>query len=534
VEPIEIRSAAGRKQAIQFGREGHALFGFYHPPREGPWRGVGVVLCRPIGTDQTRSDRAYRHLAERLAASGFASLRFDLFGTGDSGGDEFAPGLVKTWLEDVGLAIDELRARSGAKTIALAGLRLGATLALVEAAERGDVDALVLWSPWVSGAAFISEVTKLHQLFLRIEPQMTEAFPTRPGCEEALGLLLPRAVIDDLSGIDFLKVTRRPARRTLFIDGGNVQSRDAMMAHLRELHAAPELRSHPGQKFLITISHRASLPDEVLDSIVGWLKEVYPSSVPEQSPPPRSSAPAPMGERPIRFGERNPLFGIFTPANPARARPERPGILILNAGAVNRAGPHRLNVKMARQWAQLGFDVLRFDLSGIGDSPVAAGSVENLTYPASGLDDISEAIATFGSRRAIVIGLCSGGDYAFQVGARHPKVAGAGLLNPRTFCVLDLASVESADSEPPATPVEEVPRALRRMAESGVDTLLLVSPKDPGVSYVDFHASDAMRAVASVPGFRRVNLAATDHTFTPIAAQDRVINLVTDHLLARH
>src|SRR5438309_877032 len=189
MEPIEIGSASGSKQAIHFGTEGRPLFGFYHPPREGPWRGVGVVLCRPIGTDQTRSDRAYRHLAERLAASGFACLRFDLFGTGDSGGDEFAPGLVKTWLDDVGLAIDELR-------------------------------------------------------------------------------------------------------------------------------AVPELRSHPGQKFLITISHRASLPDEVLDSIVGWLKEVYPSSVPEQSPPPRSSAPAPMGERPIRFGERNPLFGIFTPANP--------------------------------------------------------------------------------------------------------------------------------------------------------------------------------------------------------------------------
>jgi len=107
-------------------------------------------------------------------------------------------------------------------------------------------------------------------------------------------------------------------------------------------------------------------------------------------------------------------------------------------------------------------------------------------------------------------------------------------LNPRTFCVLDLASVESADSEPPATPVEDVPRTLRRMAESGVDTLLLVSPKDPGVSYVDFHAADAMRALVAVPGFRRVNLAATDHTFTPIAAQDRVIHLVTDHLLARH
>lgn len=534
VEPIEIRSDTGRKQAIYFGAEGRSLFGFYHPPQEGPWRGVGVVLCRPIGTDQTRSDRAYRHLAERLAAAGFACLRFDLFGTGDSGGDEFAPGLVKTWLDDVGLAIEELRARSGAKTVALVGLRLGASLALVKAAERGDVDALVLWSPWVTGAAFVAEVTKLHQLYLSIDPQMAEAFPTRAGCEEALGLLLPRAVIDDLSRIDFLKTRRRPARRALFIDGGNVQGRDAMLAHLRELGVASELRSHPGHKFLITISHRSLVPDEVLDSIVGWLKDVYSSSVPQPVPAPRPSVPAPAHERPLRLGERHPLFGIFTPADPRRARPDRPGILILNAGSVNRAGPHRLNVKMARQWAQLGFDVLRLDLSGIGDSPVAPGARENLTYPPNGLDDISEAIDAFASRRAIVIGLCSGGDYAFQVGARDPKVAGAGMLNPRTFCVLDLAAVESADSTPPTTPVEDVPRTLRRMAERGVDTLLLVSRKDPGVNYVDAHASDAMRALVAVPGFRRVDLDATDHTFTPIAAQERVIDLVTDHLLARY
>src|SRR5438477_844666 len=264
VEPIEIRSAAGRKQAIQFGREGHALFGFYHPPREGPWRGVGVVLCRPIGTDQTRSDRAYRHLAERLAASGFACLRFDLFGTGDSGGDERAEGLLRAWLDDVALAAAELRARSGARTIALFGLRLGATLAFVHAAERGDVDALVLWSPWVSGAKFVDEITKLHKLYLSVEPQMTAAFPSRADGEEALGLFLPRALIEDLSRIDLLRTARRPARRTLFIDGGNVAGREALMAHLGKLGGAPELQSHPGHKFLITTSDRALLPDEVI------------------------------------------------------------------------------------------------------------------------------------------------------------------------------------------------------------------------------------------------------------------------------
>src|SRR5256712_13575158 len=117
MEPIEIRSASGSKQAIHFGAKGRPLFGFYHPPKPGSWRAVGVVLCRPIGTDQTRSDRVYRHLAERLAAAGFACPRFDLFGTGDSGGGETAPGLVRAWLDALGLAAARRRGRPGAQTI---------------------------------------------------------------------------------------------------------------------------------------------------------------------------------------------------------------------------------------------------------------------------------------------------------------------------------------------------------------------------------------------------------------------------------
>src|SRR5215469_6794225 len=180
---MDIRAATRRKEAVYFGAGGRPLFGFYHPPAEGPWRGVGVVLCPPIGTDRTRSDRAYRHLAERLAGAGFACLRFDLFGTGDSGGDESEPGLLHGWVEDVGQAIRELRARSGAETISLVGLRLGATVAMLHAAESGPVDSLVLWSPYVCGAGFLSEVTKLHKVYLRIEPALAGAAlpPRRDG-----------------------------------------------------------------------------------------------------------------------------------------------------------------------------------------------------------------------------------------------------------------------------------------------------------------------------------------------------------------
>jgi len=532
VDPIEIRAAGGRKQPIHFGAPDRALFGFYHPPKEGPWRAAGVVLCNPIGTDQTRSDRTYRHLAERLSAAGFACLRFDLFGTGDSAGDEFFPGIVRAWVDDVRAASEELRARSGARTIALVGLRLGATLALMQAAEQGDVDSLVLWNPCVSGAAFVSEVTKLHKLYLRIEPQMAGARPASADGEEALGCFLPRGLVEELSRIDLLQTARRPARRTLVVDGGNVPGQGALVARLNDLGASPQLQMHPGHKFLITVSHRSLVPDEAIDSVVAWLAEGHPMSMGSDAPRPCEPGSAPFRERPLLFGNGRPLFGILTPADPARARPSRPPIVMTNAGCVNRVGPHRMYVKMARRWAQLGFDVLRVDLSGIGDSPVVPGERENLTYPVSALADLGEAMRTFGGRQVIIAGLCSGGDYAFQLGASDAPLAGAWLLNPRTFCVLDLAAVESG--VPPASPVDDVPRSLRKMADRGVDTLLIVSRNDPGVAYVDVHAAVEMHALVGTPGFQRVDLDGADHSFTPVVAQKRVSDLLTEHLAARY
>jgi dienelactone hydrolase len=137
-----------------------------------------------------------------------------------------------------------------------------------------------------------------------------------------------------------------------------------------------------------------------------------------------------------------------------------------------------------------------------------------------------------GQERVVVLGLCSGGDYAFQLGAHEPGVVGALLLNPRTFCVLDLTAVESG--VPPATPVEDVPRTLRAMTERGVETLIVVSRNDPGVAYVDAHATEAMRALGDAPRYHRVDLEGTDHSFTPVTTQKRVSDLITEHLAARY
>ena len=204
---------------------------------------------------------------------------------------------------------------------------------------------------------------------------------------------------------------------------------------------------------------------------------------------------------------------------------------------MNRSGPHRLSTKMARRWASLGFDVLRVDLSGIGDSPAAPGTQENVTYPPRGMDDLSAAIATlqarFGAARVIIGGVCSGGDYAFQLGSRDARVATALIMNPRTFCRLDLRAVESSGTEPPSPTVESVPATLRAMVDAGVDTFLLVSVADPGIAYVDAHFGAEMASLTGAVGFTRLDLSGADHTFTPVSAQEKVLATVTQHLLTR-
>ena len=54
---------------------------------------------------------------------------------------------MAAWLDDINLAIDELRAKSGVREVGIAGLRLGGTLALAAAARRDDIEALYAWIP---------------------------------------------------------------------------------------------------------------------------------------------------------------------------------------------------------------------------------------------------------------------------------------------------------------------------------------------------------------------------------------------------
>ncbi|MGH7928173.1 MAG: alpha/beta hydrolase, partial [Candidatus Binatia bacterium] len=75
-----------------------------------------------------------------------------------------------------------------------------------------------------------------------------------------------------------------------------------------------------------------------------------------------------MREEALLLGKTRSLVGILTDPPEAKRSTRLPGIILLNAGIIHRVGPNRMHVKIARTLAPMGFVVVRFDFSGIGDS----------------------------------------------------------------------------------------------------------------------------------------------------------------------
>ena len=137
-----------------------------------------------------------------------------------------------------------------------------------------------------------------------------------------------------------------------------------------------------------------------------------------------TSAPSDRGyeERVHRFGDG--LVGVATFCR--RRAPRATALILLNAGLVPR-WPFRY-VQMARRLAAEGYVVLRFDQSGLGDSPLSSQHSDNRKR-----DEVRAAMDLLereaGVRRFVLGGICSGADDSFNIAPLEPRVAGLVLLD---------------------------------------------------------------------------------------------------------
>jgi exosortase A-associated hydrolase 2 len=193
------------------------LYGVLHAPTDVAVSGA-VVLCQPVANEYVKAHRTFRRLAALLAERGIAALRFDWYATGDSAGDD-AEADVYRWVTDAGTAIAELKRRTGAGRVHIAGLRLGATLAALAAAGRDDIDCLLLWEPVVDGTAHLAELRRLHAGFAGVEPTARTAAPAG-ATEELLGYAMPPALRASIEAIDLTRLDAWTAVRVCLIGFG--------------------------------------------------------------------------------------------------------------------------------------------------------------------------------------------------------------------------------------------------------------------------------------------------------------------------
>ena len=96
---------------------------------------------------------------------------------------------LDAWRQDLDRILEAVREQTGASEVVFVGLRLGGSLALERAQQKGGVRALVLWDPIVDGGAYHGELEvdqRKHLARQRIEPDPEGARPT-----EVAGFPLP-------------------------------------------------------------------------------------------------------------------------------------------------------------------------------------------------------------------------------------------------------------------------------------------------------------------------------------------------------
>ncbi|HTS76057.1 MAG TPA: alpha/beta fold hydrolase [Bryobacteraceae bacterium] len=402
---------------------------------------LGVVMAPPLGWEDVCSYRPLRFLARQLARNGFPVLRFDLPGTGDSSGDALDPGLFDAWVQSVQDAAAELRAIAGLDQIAVAGVRLGAMLALIAAARGGGFTDLILWSPAATGRGLLRELRAFAGVQLGEYGRGQDAPPQPAPGFEVGGFLISSETQHALEAVDLSSLPPMTGTRALILPRDDLPA-DAKL--LRALHSAgcdAQVRPGRGYAAMMAIPHEAVPPQDTGCEIVQFLRARPSAKTRDMQPPAARVAIADQGGGVFetiytlsQSGVR--MFGILSePA--AKAQRSKWCALFLNPGATRHIGPNRMWVEAARRWAARGLVSLRLDLAGIGESDGdTVLDVERL-YQDSLVDQVELALDTLRARlgihQFIAIGLCSGAFWGLHAAVRDADVRAAVLLNPRLF-----------------------------------------------------------------------------------------------------
>jgi len=250
-----------------FGADTRRMFGLFRfapSPRD-----IGVVLCQPHAHEYIRCHRAFRELGQRLAWSGFHVLSFDYYGTGDSDG-EYVQGGVSEWMADTALAIDVLKQKLKLERVSLLGLRLGATMAMMTAAGRNDIDGMALWDPIVQGSDADEEIARLLAT-QSLDPARQRDIEH----PDVLSYPLTPKMMYDLQQINLCTAQFRSAPQLLIVETEAQGSGSRLASRVKTLGIQVDYRCIDESRVWLREPYESIVPQESLKTLVSWLSEIH-------------------------------------------------------------------------------------------------------------------------------------------------------------------------------------------------------------------------------------------------------------------
>jgi exosortase A-associated hydrolase 2 len=193
------------EQPFFFEPDGFRLFAIAHRPEQAA-AGVAVVVCHPYGEEKQLSYPVLVRFARMLEHDGFAVLRFDCRGHGDSQG-EVDDATLESQVSEALAAGQKARELFDVREVVFLGLRLGASVAVRAAEREPAIAGLVLWSPIVKGGQYVDELIRKRlfaDMLAKRRPSREQVLKelAQEGRLEIEGNFLSRRMSDEISGID--------------------------------------------------------------------------------------------------------------------------------------------------------------------------------------------------------------------------------------------------------------------------------------------------------------------------------------------
>ncbi len=159
-----------KREWIIMEKEGQQIFGVLHRPVDVENPPV-VVILHGFASSKHGSNRCYVNLAHALAKAGFAALRFDSRGSGDSEGN-LSDITFEDLVSDAAFVIKSVGEIDGVDSsrMALFGASLGGSLAILAAERTQCVKAMALWAPAASGELWFRDYLARHPEHMNVEP----------------------------------------------------------------------------------------------------------------------------------------------------------------------------------------------------------------------------------------------------------------------------------------------------------------------------------------------------------------------------